>query len=440
MKKLFVLIGVQGAGKTTVLKRFRNGKVLKPSTNRPMRSQTEDEYHFVQDWNELDYAWKITRGQYTYGMRWSELRSIEYLGLTVFDPASLEALKESQAHAEFEIITIGLDTISSLAEQRSRVGNDQHRSMQQTDFDEQRVVVNNCDVVLQGGENIVVAAVDELAAILAGRGGVLSGESIKRLIAAGALLSNADIGQVESASYDLRIADQYWCQGKYHTLTAAAPVATIPPYSFALVQAMETSRLPRFIVGTFDIRVRLFFSGVVLSNGPQVDPGYSGALFCMLHNASGTEVGINRGEHFATIQFQTTATNCIGYNSQHQNKNGFTDFLDGSSARRPGGQIFEHVNSISQNLESNFKELKTLHWTIMGVAIAALGILAAIGVWGVDKAVTAAEKAVSSTEAASTEMSKKAEAAIRQVDEALARLSSVAAVSAPERKEGRVKP
>jgi deoxycytidine triphosphate deaminase/predicted kinase len=451
MRKLLVLVGVQGAGKTTVLKRFSSGAVLKPSTTRPRRSPTEDEYHFEKSWNDPDYAWKIARGQHTYGMRWSELRSIEYLGMTVFDPASLQTLKASPARTEFEIVTIGLDTVSTLAEQHARVGNDKTRSMTQTDFDLQCAVVTNCDVVLKGGEDVVVAAVEELAAILAGRGGVLSGESVERLIAAGTLLGNADITQIESASYDLRIADQYWCQGKYYTLTDAAPVATIPPYSFALVQARELARLPRFIVGTFDIRVGLFFSGVILSNGPQVDPGYSGALFCMLHNASGTEVGINRGDHFATIQFQTTAINSIGYNSKHQNKKGFTDFLDGSASKKPGGQIFEHVNSIGQKLEADFKELKTLHWTVMGVAIGALAILAAIGVWAVDKAVTAAEKAANAAESASTEMSKKAEAAQseiakkgeaaqKQVDEAIARLGGVAAALASDKRPDRAKP
>ena len=48
MKNLLVLVGIQGAGKTTVLKRFVSGTVLRPSTTRPRRSPTEDEYHFEQ--------------------------------------------------------------------------------------------------------------------------------------------------------------------------------------------------------------------------------------------------------------------------------------------------------------------------------------------------------------------------------------------------------
>ena len=432
MKNLLVLVGIQGAGKTTVLKRFVSGTVLRPSTTRPRRSPTEDEYHFEQAWHDPDYAWKITRGQYAYGMRWAELRSIEHLGITVFDPAALQTLKASPARTEFEIVTIGLDTIATLAEQHLRVGNDQNRSMQQAEFDSQRAVVANCDVVLRGNEDIVAAAVEELAAIIAGRGGVLSGESIERLITAGALLDNADLGQVEAASYDLRIADRYWCQGKYHTLTDANPVATIPPYSFAFVQASELARLPRFVVATFDIRVSLFFSGVILSNGPQVDPGYSGGLFCMLHNASGTEVGINRGDHFATIQFQTTAANSIGYKAQYQNKKGFTDFLAGSDAKKPGGQIFEHVNSIGAKLQSDFKELKNIQLTIFGIVAAVV----AIGGWMIDKAVTAVENATNSAESAAIQYSKRADAAEKRVEEALAKLNANV-TSTASKKSGR---
>lgn len=436
MKQLLVLVGVQGAGKTSALRRFERGTVLKPSTTRQPRSATDDEYHFENQWNDAEFAWKISRGTVHYGMRWSELQRIDHLGLTVFDPGSLQLLYASKAARDFEIVTIGLDTISSLAEQQARVANDPSRSMWQADFDAHRDTVAKCDVVLHGGEDVIVAAINELAAILGGRGGVLTKESIARLIAAGSLLDGADSGRIEPASYDLRISDRYWCQGKYHDLTDADPVAKIPPYSFAVVQAKEVARLPRFIVATFDVRVSLFMSGVILSNGPQVDPGYSGGLFCMLHNASGTEVGINRGEHFATIQFQSTAATDIGYTAHYQNKKGFTDFLDGSSSRKPGGQIFEHVNSIGERLGEDFKELRTTNLAVLGSMIAILAFGAPIAYWVVDRAISAAEKATAGAEKATTtaeasalDATKKLEDAQRKVNEALAKLNDAVATS-----------
>lgn len=443
MKQLLVLVGVQGAGKSSALRRFERGTVLKPSTTRQPRSATDDEYHFEQQWNDPDFAWRISRGQLLYGMRWSELRSVNRIGITVFDPASIGTLYASSVSNEFELVTVGLDTISSLGEQHARVGNDASRTMQQADFDAQRDVVGKCDVVLRGAEIEIASAINELAAILGGRGGVLSKESIIRLISAGTLLDDADTTRIEPASYDLRISDKYWCQGKYHELTDRDPVLKIPPYSFAVVQAREMARLPRFVVATFDIRVSLFMSGVILSNGPQVDPGYSGGLFCMLHNASGTAVGINRGEHFATIQFQTTAATGVGYSAHYQNKKGFTDFLDGSSAGKPGGQIFEHVNAIGEKLGTDFKELKATNYTVLGLVVAAIAIGAPTAVWVVDKAVSsaekaagAAEKAAATADAAATDASKRIEESQRRVNEALSKIAEAASVAsspAPKR-------
>lgn len=422
MKKLLVLVGVRGAGKTTVVESFKGGRVLKPSTTRKKRFDAESEYHFEESWNPEEFAWTITFGGNNYGMRWSELREIPNLGLTVFEPSSLQTLHGSNVNKEFEVITIGIDTISSLADQHARVGEDVNRRMDQASFDKQLAIVRSCDVVLAGPASVILDAVEELAAIIGGRGGVLSAKSIAVLMRAGTLLDKSDSSNIESASYDLRIADQYWCQGKYHTLTADNPIATIPPYSFALVQAQELARLPRFVVASFDIRVSLFFSGVVLSNGPQVDPGYSGALFCMLHNASGTEIGINRGSHFATIQFQTTATNSAGYDSQYQNKKGFSDFLDGSSAKKPGGQIYEKFTELSEKLNKDHADFKKdLRTETLAVAAVLAGIVAvgtAVGVWVVDKANT-------SMEATMTRAKEATEKSQQQIEEALQKLNSL---------------
>jgi len=417
MKKLIVLVGMQGAGKTTVLNGFRGGKVLKPSTMRAQRDPAEDEYYFETAWNVDDFAWTIQRNQINYGMRWSEIRSFDNVGITVFDPAALGVLKASTANSEFEIVTVGLDTIASVADQHIRVVNAASRMIQTLDFDAQRDMVTRCDIVLSGDENRILAAVEAVALLLGGRGGVLSSETMKPLILAGALLGDADVLNLEPASYDLRIADTYWCQGKYHTLTKDNPVLTIPPYSFALVQAREQARLPRFIVAMFDIRVSLFFSGVVLSNGPQVDPGYSGDLFCMLHNASGSDVGINRDAHFASIQFQTLATNsAAGYNAQYQNKKGFKHFLAGSDSRKPGGQILERVNAI----EKKFGSFKT---NVIGTNLAIMAIMASICIWFADKAInSAAEKATASMESVSNTAAERLTATQKQIDEALAKL------------------
>ena len=49
MKTLFVLVGIQGSGKSTALEFLKNKgfKILKPTTTRTQRSATDDEYFRV---------------------------------------------------------------------------------------------------------------------------------------------------------------------------------------------------------------------------------------------------------------------------------------------------------------------------------------------------------------------------------------------------------
>jgi len=389
MRILIVLIGMQGAGKTSALANVRGARVLKPSTERAPRFTGENEYHFETNWDVNEFAWTITRGQFNYGMRNSEIDLIEAVGITVFDPEHFNVLATSRVYDSLEVVTVGLDTLETLQEQHQRVRQNPDRTLASGKFRDQRNVVQACDVVLIGGEQVIADALNEIIVLLGGRGGVLSGDSLKKLIAAGALLEDADAQGVATASYDLRLADKYWCQGDYHVLSNEKPVAVIPPYSYVLVYAVEQAVLPRFIVGTFDIRVSLFLSGVVLSNGPQVDPGYRGALLCMLSNGSGAPIGLNRGQHFSTIQFQTTSLNSKGYTQQYQGRKTFEGFLDGTAATRAGGTILEDVTK----LRSEYEGFRNLWMVIFAILTGILSIIIPTSLWYLDKAGAATERA-----------------------------------------------
>ena len=45
-----------------------------------------------------------------------------------------------------------------------------------------------------------------------------------------------------------------------------------------------------------------------MARGPQVDPGFSGYLSCPLYNLTDTDIIIERGDDFATIDFEKTTT------------------------------------------------------------------------------------------------------------------------------------
>lgn len=410
MRTLLVLVGMQGSGKTTALQKVKNAVVLKPSTMRARREGEGDDYYFENEWNEDLFAWRIERNGIKYGMRHEELNSMPSVGVTVFDPAALEVLTEAKKRLDLEVITVGIDTIATLDIQIERVNHDTLRKISSNqDFETQFNSIRGCDVVLQGDEQVVADALNTIISIVGGRGGLLHDQAIKNLIKAGALLEDADLAQIQSASYDLRLADMYWCQGKFITLDTKNPIAEIPPYSYIFVQAVEHACLPRFMAADFDTTVSLFFNGIILSNGPQVDPGYKGALFCMLYNACDTTMGISRGKHFATIQFSSTVGGARGYQDQYQGKILFQDFIKGREAKSPGGIIFERLEQLKKELKG---EVAGWRQGALAICALALAFVLALGTYQYN-AGTKAEQRASEAEQRVTEAALKFEKLIK---------------------------
>ncbi len=110
----------------------------------------------------------------------------------------------------------------------------------------------------------------------------------------GMLLDNATEKNFKGASYDLLLGDEYYYDGKIKCLTDSSSFLTIEPYDYAIVSCKESSRIPRDVVGKFGLTVSLFCQGVILSNGPQIDPGFNGTLFCLLFNTSNQAVHLKK--------------------------------------------------------------------------------------------------------------------------------------------------
>ena len=96
---------------------------------------------------------------------------------------------------------------------------------------------------------------------------------------------------------------------------------------YILVSSKEIANLPRDIAGRFDITVGLFCKGVILSNGPQIDPGFRGKLFCLLFNTSSEKVQLKLGQHFTTIEFDKLIEPTVPYKGTYQNKLQLKDYL-----------------------------------------------------------------------------------------------------------------
>ncbi|MER8722332.1 hypothetical protein NKH64_28955 [Mesorhizobium sp. M0999] len=162
---LYVLTGVRGAGKTTLIDRMRDDGhlILQPSTTRLPRFDGEKEYEFVSTWPTDRYAWTIQVGGHQYGVRKSEIeRATDVLAFTVFEPAAIQTFYEYRRRSEISSLTIGLDTVATVAEQHIRVGMSAPRMMSMEQFDLARQNVRDADICLDGDEKQILAKIKDL--------------------------------------------------------------------------------------------------------------------------------------------------------------------------------------------------------------------------------------------------------------------------------------
>jgi deoxycytidine triphosphate deaminase len=369
-----VLVGVRGAGKTTLLKRLSaegHVTILRPSTTRLPRPDEADEYDFESDWGHTSLAWDISLGDHSYGMPKSELEKAKsQVCATVFEPSQLTTFETLRDDLEFPSVTVGLDTVPDVAEQAFRVSDDPERLMRPEQFAAAREVVTRCDIALSGNESVVTTAFLKILELIGSRGGILTKGDILPLIEASTLLKGGHPDQVQSASYDLRVGPQAWCQGSVIRLTEEKSFFQIPPYSYAIVSALERAALPPVVIARFDLKVGYFFDGIILSNGPQVDPGYKGALFCMLYNGSGKAKTIRLGNHFATIDFSTTRRVTRVYRQQHQFEDRLERFMREEALTSPGGAIVELIEEKISGVSRRIDNLTTNFWAIAAACIA----------------------------------------------------------------------
>jgi len=119
------------------------------------------------------------------------------------------------------------------------------------------------------------------------------------------LISPFEKEYLRPAGYDLRVGDNYSQGGQHYTLNDGG-FLTIEPYQVAIIQTLETLNLPGFLIGRWNIRVKLAYQGLLWVGGAQVDPGFRGRLSCPIYNLSTKSVTLKHGEELAMIDFVAT--------------------------------------------------------------------------------------------------------------------------------------
>jgi len=178
--------------------------------------------------------------------------------------------------------------------------------------------------------------------------GMVPKRIIKTLIEGGTLLKNADVHNIKGASYDLSLGNQYWQNGEKHTLDNDNGFIQLKPGDFVIVSSKESAELPNDIAARFDITVGLFCVGVILSNGPQVDPGFRGGLYCSLFNLSNSTVNLKRNQHYSTIEFIKLSEYTIPYQGKYQGKEDILDYLPKPSDPSTIIKIWDEIDNLKK--------------------------------------------------------------------------------------------
>lgn len=201
-------------------------------------------------------------------------------------------------------------------------------------------------------------------------GGVLPARVIRLMLECGMLLEKGRTKNISGASYDLSLGDEYFHGGKILLLSEREPFLLIEPYDYAIITSEEIANFPKDICGRFDLSVGLFCQGIILSNGPQVDPGFRGPLFCLIFNTSSAPVLLKRRQHYATLEFHKLLEPTYTYAGKYKAKK-LLHYLPANAAQGAINELkkeLERVRGQNQNLQNTT-------WAILSL------ILAIIAVW-----------------------------------------------------------
>lgn len=203
------------------------------------------------------------------------------------------------------------------------------------------------------------------------KGGGLPQNVIRNMIECGILLRGTDLEMIKGASYDLRLGDEYYYGGKIQKLSDKKPFLTIEPYDYAIVSCKETAWMPRDVIAKFGLSVGLFCQGIILSNGPQIDPGFRGTLFCLLFNTSNRAVHLKRGKHYATIEFNKLIGYAEPYEGRYQGKKNIIDYIPENSLH---GAINELKNEV-EHLKTENRIMQNIYLGVVALMFAIISIL-----------------------------------------------------------------
>jgi deoxycytidine triphosphate deaminase len=389
-----IITGTSGSGKSKLAEmicaRDSRFKLVKAITTRPERADdAPGAYDYISEGLFLapeirkDLLIEAEYGGFHYGVRQSDLDSVRQEGripLLTLTPESayrLDGIAKEDPKGSSQgkplFLSVFIDAPDNMLDDRLSGRGDvaqMHVARDQRVKDRQykdRFLYSLENLRLDSSVDLLVSLWDHSSS-----GGVLSDRLIRLMLDCGMLLERASAENISGASYDLSLGDEFFYGGRIHSLGDSEPILLIEPYDYAIVTTHERSNLPRDICARFDLSVSLFAQGIILSNGPQVDPGFRGPLFCLLFNTSSSPVLLKRRQHYATLEFHKLVEPTYLYQGPYQAKS-LLSYLPGNAARGAINELkkeLEQVREASRNLQSITLAILSLILAVIAVFVA----------------------------------------------------------------------
>lgn len=368
-----VITGTSGAGKTTLTRSLvRDGafEQVKAFTTRMSRYGDNGEYTYL---SEDEFQLRLNTGKFIintqyqgkyYGISIEDIYEVNSRGkipILVISPDSYcEYAKKNSSN--FQFMSYFIDEEDDELDRRLAARGDVVTNVVRAQRIEDRNYRDSCLYYIKNVSTEKTIEVLENLWEYRSCGGVLSNRLIKLMIGCGMLLNDANNENVKGASYDLSLGDEYYYKGKIQKLSERDPFLLIEPYDYVIATSTELANFPRDITGRFDLSVSLFCQGIILSNGPCVDPGFRGRLFCLLFNTSNASIYLKRGQHYATLELQKLIEPTTAYSGKYQDKHSIVDYL-------PSNALQGGISELKKELETLKRDNQTLQTAIAsGVA------------------------------------------------------------------------
>lgn len=223
--------------------------------------------------------------------------------------------------------------------------------------------------------------------------GVLADHEIRRAIDDGRLVIDPlNEDNIEPASVDLTLGPEaFRASDDDKQRLSDGDVLSLPAGESALVLTKEHIEVSEGLAGQIGLRSSFTRRGIDLLAGPQIDPGFQGPLHVYLINLSPSDIIIEYGEPFLTVEIQELAEAAEStYQGKYQSDPHITgdeirDIREGegmalSEAVKAMRNMARDVNAMEETVEDLSSEMKWMMRFVVGALSAlVIGILAEMG-------------------------------------------------------------